>query len=505
MIPFIHALATKHVVTLSTDDANNPQPGMLRYWIANASSGDTITFTVSRVDLDTTIRINGGKITIDGGNGVIIDGKNKVRVFNISAYSFDNIILKNLTIQNGYLNNSTAMGGGMYAYAGFGDLKVENCTFINNRVVSSGDGQGGGLRSDGGTFINCFFLNNEVSGTTSILGGGGVFAIEGTFINCVIAGNSAGYGGGVYTSTSSIFSNCTVTQNAASNNDGGGGVNCEDNCTLTNCIIYNNTSTSGSHNIFNYLGTSLFSHCALESGNSLVGTYGNIGLSTTPFTHAGDDSLSIPSTSPCFDAGTTNGITITPHDIAGNPRISGESIDIGAYEYKVPSYSAITVTNNSSDPAVEYSLPWAIVHADKGGVITFDNSYQIKVTTEIDINKGITIDGSGHTVVLDGEGKRHLLNITGAASDTAYLKNLWIQNANQTADGGAIYAYGMNNVLIIVNCVFENNVTGYSGGALTVFCKGKIVNSTFYGNKALNSGGAVCSGQEVAIINCLFY
>ncbi|MBN2613581.1 MAG: hypothetical protein JXB00_18640 [Bacteroidales bacterium] len=499
--------ANHHLVTLSTDDPQSPQPGMLRYWINHATDGDTILFSVAQVTLDTTLRINGGIITIDGGNGVIVDGNKKGRVFNISSYTYDNIILKNLTIQNGYLNSSMAMGGGMYAYAGFGELRVENCTFINNEVVSGGDGQGGGLRTDGGTYVNCFFLNNTVSGTTSVLGGGGVHAIGGTFINCVIAGNNAGYGGGIFATSSSVFYNCTVTQNMASNTNGGGGINSEENCEFTNCIVFNNHSNTGSHNIYNHLSSSSFSHCAVESTNPIVGASGNMGLTATPFTHSGSDSLSLVSTSTCVEAGTTSGITVTTHDIKGNPRISGETIDIGAYEYKVPSFSEITVTNNSSSAAVEFSLPWAVAHADSGAVITFDNDYLIKVTAAMILDESVTIDGSGHSIVLDGDGKNHIFSVSGTPDDTVLLRNLWFQNGYTTSGGGAIFSLTNNgNFLNVINCVFENNTTKYdAGGAVSMFCNGSIVNCTFSGNKAPYYGGAVYMNSDGFITNCIFF
>jgi len=499
--------AIKHIVTSMEDDANNPSEGMLRYAIENAANGDTIIFNVSTVTLDTTLRISGGILTIDGGEGVIIHGNNQNRIFNISCYSSsDNINIKNLTIQNGRIEDVTAMGGGMYAYISSGNLLVENCIFKNNTVVSSTDGQGGALRTYGGTFQNCFFLNNEVSGTASALGGGGIYSIGGTFINCVIAGNIAKYGGGIYTSSSSEYINCTITQNNASNSDAGGGINCEDNCAFINCISYNNKSNSVENNIFNYLNSSTFSYCAVEIGNSIVGSNNNIGLTTTPFTHSGVDSLSIYQGSDCENAGTTSGITVLSKDIIGNDRIYDDKIDIGAYEYNVPIYDAITVTNNSFDPLVEYSLPWAIEHADSACIITFDNNYHIDFTYEILIDESITIDGSGHTIELDGKNNNRIFKISGTDGDTINLKSLLIQNGYNFSSGGGIYVYTSNDIhLNFINCAFENNQSeGNYGGAIYLYNSCSFINCTFYNNKSNFGGGAVkCSDAEFT--NCLFY
>jgi predicted outer membrane repeat protein len=503
----LHSQATQHIVTSTEDNADTPTEGMLRYAIENASNGDTILFSVAVVNLDTALRISGGVLTMDGGSGVTINGNQKDRVFNISCYSSsDNIIIKNISIENGKIDDSSAMGGGMYAYILSGNLLVEDCTFKNNTIVSNADGQGGALRTQGGTFQNCFFLNNEVIGTASALGGGGVYSIGGTFINCVVAGNTAKYGGGIYASSSTEFINCTVTQNNASNTDAGGGISCEDNCSITNTILYNNKSNAVENNIDNYLGTSTFSYCAVEDGNSLVGTNNNIGLSATPFAHTGEDSLSIYKGSVCENAGTTSGITVLSEDIIGNNRVSGSSIDIGAYEYNIPLYDSITVTNNSFDPAVEYSLPWAIEHADSACIITFDNNYHIAFTDEIKIDESITIDGSGFTVELDGNSSTRIFSITGTNGDTIYLKNLLVKNGFTNSSGGGIVVYSNEDIHInLQNCAFEKNISAYnSGGGISINASCTITNCTFYKNKAKHRGGAVYL-ENGSFTNCLFY
>jgi hypothetical protein len=42
------------------------------------------------------------------------------------------------------------------------------------------------------------------------------------------------------------------------------------------------------------------------------------------------ENLNLKATSPCIDAGKSNGLLI---DIKGNPRPNGSGIDIGAFEY----------------------------------------------------------------------------------------------------------------------------------------------------------------------------
>lgn len=504
----IQAKATTHVVTLSTDNYDNPQVGMLRYYIDNASSGDTIIFNVANVMLDTSLRITGiSQLTIDGGAGVIIDGNQRGRVFNISFYSADELTLKNLTIQNGLDSDSYAWGGGLYGYVSNGKLLVENCTFINNQAIASGDGQGGAVRTDGGTFKNCYFLNNSVSGTTSILGGGAIQATGGTFINCVIAGNSANNGGGVFATGGVSFYNCTITQNEAGNADGGGGINVENSCVIKNSIIYNNLANGAVNNVYNHLNSSTLSYCAFNNGDTQVGSSGNIGLTSSPFLHAGADSLNIFDGSACQNAGTSNGVTILAKDIAGNDRVNGGIIDVGAYEYNPPVYTAITVDNNSSDVSVVNSLSWAIAHADSACVITFDGDYTIAVTNELVVSDAITIDGTGHNIVLDGgDNNRIFRAVNTSLNDTIILQNILFQNAHSTSHGGAIYIdYQNKGEFYITNCAFEKNKSNNSGGAVYVYHNATFTNCTFAQNTAQYYGGAVHTEYDAIFLNSVFY
>lgn len=494
--------ATNHIITSSGDDSDNPTLGMLRYAIENASNGDTITFDVSTVSLDTALRINGGVLTIDGESGVIIDGNNMDRIFNISCYSSsDNITIKNISIQNGKVEDASAMGGGMYAYILSGNLLVENCTFKNNTVVSNADGQGGALRTYGGTFRNCFFLNNEVSGTASALGGGGIFSIGGTFINCVIAGNSAKYGGGVYSSTSSEFINTTITQNNATNADAGGGVSCEDNCTFTNNIIYKNQSNGAENNINNYLNTSTFSFCAVEDGNAMVGTNNNIGLSSTPFTHTGEDSLSIYKGSVCENAGTTSGITVLSEDIIGNDRVYNGNVDIGAYEFISPLIVTRT-DDNLNNPKIGM-LRYAIENADHGDTITFEVDSIMADTTFTFGTKSLSIIGkNSNNVGIIGDYSFTLFYIhTKDDTISTELKNLNFKR------GGGRYAAlcGLfNHKAVVENCNFTDNIGTHYGGAYVRY--GKVSNCNFTNNKIIGAnygvGGLFASSTK--IINCDF-
>ncbi len=324
--------AAKLVVSLSNDNPTNPVAGMLRYCIKNANNGDTISFAVDSVGLASEISIAYKSLTIDGGKGVIIDGGKKGRVFNISFDSNNTIVISNITIQNGFLDKATAWGAGMYAFGSGEGLFVRNCTFKNNIANATSDGQGGALRTQQGTYTNCFFLNNAVTGPGASNSGGAIMSLGAKFINCVVAGNKSKYAGGMYAMESTII-NCTLTQNSASETNGGGGITSESASSFTNCIIYKNLANGIHQNVDNVSGT--FSYCAFETGNPLINST-CIGLTATPFIHSGTDSLSLKAGAPCIDKGNSSVANLPEYDIVGTSRIYGSKVDIGAYEYYVP-------------------------------------------------------------------------------------------------------------------------------------------------------------------------
>lgn len=337
---FYCANARKLIVTLGTDNVNNPTIGMLRYYIKNALVSDTITFNVDRVNLLAELGIDDINMVIDGSSRgtVTLDAGSNGRVFSISCSDKTLIGLKNLIIQNGKSDTGFTFGGGMYIFTTFlttGDVVVENCVFQNNQVVANVDGQGGAVRCQGGTFKNCTFLNNKVTGTTTSLAGGAVVALRATFINCLFSGNSARYAGGIYCIGACKIFNCTITKNQSELSASAGGISMNDynSSEIVNCIVYDNKANGSINNIDVGTDAGKYSNCATDTNNPLVGKNGNIGLSITPFKlGSGVDSLTLNPNTLCIDRGTTQGIQVLPFDIQGNARVINGAIDIGAYE-----------------------------------------------------------------------------------------------------------------------------------------------------------------------------
>jgi hypothetical protein len=272
--------------------------------------------------------LTGGATRIGGNGGGI--------------YCFSNATVFNCLINNNLADN---LGGG--AYGGV----LSNCT-LNGNIACNGNGGGAALCTlnnclvagnqavsfGGGAYSNtlngCTVTNNSansgagaafstlnrctLSGNSASIAGGGTYA--GTLNNCLLTRNFATFGAGASGGT---LNNCTIVDNSAA--EAGGGVD-QSLMTLNNCIIYNNVAVS-SPNF--YLGT--LNYCCTTPLPNGPGNFTNDPLFVNPA--AGD--FHLQSNSPCINAG-YNGYASTATDFDGNPRISGGTVDIGAYEFQNP-------------------------------------------------------------------------------------------------------------------------------------------------------------------------
>ncbi|MHC4676899.1 MAG: right-handed parallel beta-helix repeat-containing protein, partial [Planctomycetota bacterium] len=259
-----------------------------------------------------------------------------------------------LTITNSTITSNSAgynNGGGIFCR---GDLKITNCIITGNSAESGG----GGVECENATITNSNISNNTGGW------GGGIYCYDGstTITNCTINGNSARWIGGIFSNAGSLtVTNCTITGNTE--NEGyGGGINIYDstNSMITNCILWGNKSTNG-HEI--YIGeraqnTSVSytdvqggqADIYVEPGSELNWGPGNIdaepcfvepgfwepngtpGDANDDFWIEGDYHLLKDSS--CIDAGDPNFIPEPDEtDLDGNPRIIGDYVDMGAYEY----------------------------------------------------------------------------------------------------------------------------------------------------------------------------
>lgn len=158
---------------------------------------------------------------------------------------------------------------------------------------------------------------------------------------------------------------------------------------------------------------------------------------------------------------------------------------------------AITVTNNND---IDFgSLRNAVENVCSHGRIDFDNDYTITLSSQLLLNKDLTIDGLGYVIQIQSNGTDRIFSIPPGV--TVSLDHLTIANGNKVnADGGGILINQGN--LTVTNSTLLNN-TAVRGGA--IFNDGgavTITNSTFSGNTANSGGGGINnSAGTLSIIN----
>ena len=240
------------------------------------------------------------------------------------------------TIVNGFEIKGYSYGGGE-AVMLKSNVSLENCQIANTEYCKAFSTKGNNI-----TIKECI-----IEGCRGDLD---LINIEGvtTMINCTIRGNKGGVYVNSYDASLAMY-NCVVTNNrqgirsngpsamyncTITNNDDYG-IAAEKDVSMYNCLVWNNSlkehyygTTAGDIHQYNCL--------SVESANNQAVKF------KRPSTRAGyeaDDwqtaDWSITTGSTCIDAGST---LLFPTDdiatdIAGNPRVNGKAIDIGAYEW----------------------------------------------------------------------------------------------------------------------------------------------------------------------------
>ena len=314
-----------------------------------------------------------------------------------------------LTIQHSTIEGNVAQaGGGIFNQNG--TLVVLNSVIDGNHTDGS---YGGGVYSQGGTV---FVVNSTLSRNWAYNNGGGIFSSGGalTVTNSVLVGNATFYaGGGIYNANADLaVTNSTIAGNSARNL--GGGIYSTDGSrqtTLYNSILAGNVASSAP-DILVKLVTLSASHTLIANGEgqsalidgqdgNLIGTAeapkdpgfvrdpsdGGDGFGDNPQTSgldeslnddygdlrlredslavdAGDDSL-LPEDAYDLD-GDTDMAEPIPYDLDEEPRVWGERVDIGAYEYAV----VAAVSGDLNGDGAVGSADLDIVRANWGRSVT---------------------------------------------------------------------------------------------------------------------------------------
>jgi len=211
--------------------------GSLRWAIANAPPGSTITFDTS---LQGTLRLTdwlviGKQLSIRGpGAGHVTLNGNPKDEFGVDVSPIGSVTIADLEFKSSLLYN-------------IGTLTLNNSTISGNSTSSNG----GGIDNIGTLTLN----NSTVSGNTSYLSGGGIFNDATgilTLNNSTVSGNLADSGGGISNGGTLTVINSTISDNIAERSGGGilnGGASAQTEMIF--CTIYGNTSSEDGGGIWN--------------------------------------------------------------------------------------------------------------------------------------------------------------------------------------------------------------------------------------------------------------
>jgi len=299
----------------------------------------------------------------------------------------------------------------------------------------------------------------SVNGTTSIIIDGNASGSVVTFksgegTKSVLSGftirnGSATFGGGIYCYNSSpTITNCTISGNSAGWDGGGILGTSSSSPTILNSILWEDTpeeiylSNTSSINI---------TYSAIKGGYVGVGN-----INADPVFVGGGD-YHLQSTSPCINKGTntpSGGLPSTDKD--GNPKIINGLVDIGTYEFGIPTEAISSITHRATTPLGIGAKLIVTMQGQAGGFATFTIA-GMATTTMTGVNGTYT----GTYTIQQGD---NIINgtITGylIVNGTTYTKDA---NTSVTLDGilptstaSALAEYSETSSIKIPYTAFDN-------------------------------------------------
>jgi len=246
-------------------------------------------------------------IWFDGGNAkfkyCILDNNhstgNQGSWANYSNFYF--VAAEYLEIENGIFSNSSTVNPDWDVYTTFAIGKQQFCEPIVN-------------------IKNSLFYNNSSVSKAAISISSNYNPMPNNIINCTFADNSSQSSTLVLSGVNSVY----------------------------NTVMHDSTDYEielPDYSAQGYISTLNVSHCNIKNGEA--GIYNENGVNIVNwlegninqdplFIGTGDYPFALSALSPCIDAGTpdTTGLNLPEFDLAGNPRIYNDIIDMGAYEYQ---------------------------------------------------------------------------------------------------------------------------------------------------------------------------
>jgi predicted outer membrane repeat protein len=515
-----------------------------------------------------------------GTPGVNTD--NAYHVINNPAGLTNTAVLDGVVITGGYANGSTAptnAGGGVYNNGSRSgqvcNPTFRNCSFQNNTASQYGgavynDAYSG---SSSPVLINCSFQNNTAEYGGAICNyGTPSFSSSGTsspvMTNCSFQNNTAYNGGAIYhfseigSRVLAVLANCSFQNNTASRY-GGAVYNFSNNSdfVLNNCVLWGN---GGTNSIVNGSASVLATYSLFDNtvrGYTTSPT--NLTTATSPF--ASLTSVALNACAGAINAG-SNAANTTTTDLAGNPRIFGTTIDMGAVEFQtsgppIPARLYVKASATGANTGLSWSdaftdLQTALNYSGCSGNLTeiwvasgtykptpgTDRTISFAMKNGVAIYGGFggtetalaqrvltypsstTLSGDLGTPGVNTDNAYHVINNPAGLTNTAVLDGVVITGGYANGStfpanaGGGVYNNGSGSGQgcspTFRNCTFQGNTASASGGAMyndgaSGISSPALINCAFQANTASAYGGAVynfgTSGTSSPVVtNCSF-
>ena len=398
---------------------NNVGSGSFRDIVANASSGDEITFAsqINGIPIVLKSEITISKDLTIKGNGVsntIFDGGGTNGLFYIDTLATE-IEIIGVKFQNGggyqhYPLNQQLRFGAVTVFMG-GSLKIKSCHFVNNQTTATAYGFGSALSlTQVNTALNveiadCYFSNNHSTiygGSVWVDGVNNIKIVRSDFEDNTSINSSAQYGrgGAICLFGSNVFIyNCSFLGNSARNSGGAiylqGGF-----MKLANSVLLANETDMCGGAVFIYQGglsnsTELYNNTIANNVADIGGGFYGVGypiLKNNIFAKNISTNMidsQIENHGDTFISG-GNLISIAPNIINGNAVYSGVNL-IGTAQQPIDPFFRDLNSNNVQlslcSPAIDLgsnsNLPVDILDVDNDGNITENLDVDVALNVRI--------------------------------------------------------------------------------------------------------------------------
>jgi len=481
-----------------------------------------------------------GNVSAGGGGGVYVANN----TLNSTKESNGNVVeIEDCEIVD---NTSAASGGGVYCATNL-TLNISRCVIAGNTT----EGRGGGVFCGWnnrfyGNIANCVFTNNA-----SRYQGGGLCIRENvahpddpaTIRNCLFANNRTTYsgdtsdtsdsnGGGVclVTVNDVLMENCTIVSNGigVTKNNVSGGIHHRWGGKLKNCIVAFNTvggePESGNGWSLQESDTSYINCCGWPAVTHFT-TSGSFNADPR-FADAANGDFTLVAASPCVAAGATSDWMAGATDLAGNPRLTGGTVDIGCYEFGAKSfYVSPDGDDSNSGASAEAAFKtlekgFETVNAKKGTTLNVaDGTYEISETLvcrggETNDLRTVIVGNTGdpESVVIDAKNADGAMRLARCVTLAGVTISNGVNSGSHPAAGIAFNAekrkyYSIIVTNCVVTCCSNKLASGKNGAAVVLRGHNLLIDSEIRNNASNGDGAGVLlvnktSGGVPRIENC---